>query len=65
MLDFFAQLLLFVFNLGTELVQSVHLLVQLVNCLVLQRVIAVFGVKLLDQSLELLLLGLDVDRVTF
>ena len=53
------------FDLSTELVQAVYLLVQLVDCLVFECIVAILGIQLLDESLELLLLRFHVDGVAF
>ena len=65
MLDLLAEILLFLRHLHTLLVQAVHLLIQLVDHFILESVVAVFGVEFLDQRLQLLLLGLNIDGVTF
>ena len=65
MLDLLVELLLLRLHLHTLLVETVHLLVQLVDGLVLERVIAVFGIQLLNERLQLLLLRLHVDGVAF
>lgn len=62
-LDLFVQVLLFLRHLHSLFVEAVHLLVQLVDHLILECVVAVFGIQLLDQRLQLLLLSLHVDRV--
>ena len=65
MLVLLAELLFLILHFLSLSVQAIHLLIQLVDGLVLQRVIAIFGVQLLDQSLELLFLRLDINGVSF
>jgi len=62
-LDFVVEFLLFLLHLDPLLVEAVHLLIEFVDRFVLQRVVAVLGVQLLDQGLQLFLLCFDVDRV--
>ena len=64
-LDFVAEVLLLCLNFGAEFVEAVNFLVQLVDRLVFERVVLVLVVQFLNQGLELLLLGLHVDRVAF
>ena len=65
MLDLLVKLLLFILNLLPLAVQTVHLLVQLVNGLVLQCIVAILGVELLNERFQFFLLCLHVDRVAF
>ena len=62
-LDLLVELLLLRLHLYALLVETIHLLVQLVDGLVLESVVAVFGVQLLNERLQLLLLRLHVDGV--
>ena len=64
-LDLLVERKLLILDLLTLLVKTINLLIQLVDSLVLQSIVTVFRVQLLDQSLQLLLLRLDVDGVTF
>ena len=59
----FVELLLFILYLFPLAIQTVHLLVQLVDSLVLQRIVAILGIQLLNECLQLLLFRLDVDGV--
>ena len=61
----FVELLLFILYLLPFAIQTVHLLVQLVDSLVLQRIVAILGIQLLNECLQLLLFRLDVDGVPF
>ena len=65
MLDLIAQFLFLSLDLGTKLVQAVDLLVQLIDGLVFERIVAVFGIQFLDESLEFLLLSFHINGVAF
>ena len=64
-LDLLVEFLFLILDLLTLLIKAINLLVQLVNSLILKCVVAVLGVQLLDQSLQLLLLRLHIDGVAF
>ena len=64
MLDLFAELLLLILNLLSLSVHTIYLLVQFVNSLILQRIVAILRIQFLNQCLKLLLLRLDIDGVS-
>ena len=65
MLDPLIQFLFLVLKLLPLPIHAIDFLIQLVNRLILQRVVRVLGIELLNERLELLLLRFDIDRVTF
>ena len=60
-LDLLIQLLFLVVHLHSFFVQAINFLIQLVDHLILQSVVAILGVELLDQCLQLSFLGLHID----
>ena len=65
MLDPLIQFLLLVLKLLPLPIHAIDLLIQLVNRLILQRIVRVLGIELLNKRLELLLFRFYIDRVTF
>ena len=65
MLNLIVKLLFFIFHLYSLFVQTVDFLVELVDSFIFESIVAIFCVQLLNQSLELLFLCLNIDGVTF
>ena len=65
MLDPLIQFLFLVLKLLPLPIHAIDILIQLVNRLILQRVVRVLGIELLNKCLQLLLFRFYIDRVTF
>ena len=63
MADLLIQILPMVVRLEALAVKTLQFLAQLVNSLIFYCIVAILGVKLLNEILELLFLRLDVNRV--